>query len=63
MSPWSKCFPDLLNLVVIVKTKLATQQRAHVVLFSSELALEADKLILYYRLRFQIEFNFRDAKL
>ena len=62
MSLWSKCFPDLLNLVVIVKTKLATQQRAHVVLFSSDLALEADTLILYYRLRFQIEFNFRDAK-
>ena len=62
MSLWSKGFPDLLNLVVIVKTKRATQQRAHVVLFSSDLALEADKLILYYRLRFQIEFNFRDAK-
>ena len=62
MSPWRKCFPDLLNIVVIVKTKLATQQRAHVVLFSSDPTLEADKLILYYRLRFQIEFNFRDAK-
>lgn len=62
MALWSKAFPDLLNLVVIVKTKLATQQRAHVVLFSSDPALEADKLILYYRLRFQIEFNFRDAK-
>ena len=62
MALWSKCFPDLLNLVVIVKTKLSTQQRAHVVLFSSDQALEADKLILYYRLRFQIEFNFRDAK-
>jgi putative transposase len=62
MSLWSKNFPDLLNLVVIVKTNLATQRRAHVVLFSSDLALESDKLILYYRLRFQIEFDFRDAK-
>lgn len=62
MALWSKCFPDLLNIVVIVKTKLATQQRAHVVLFSSDPTLAADKLILYYRLRFQIEFNFRDAK-
>lgn len=62
MALWSKCFPDLLNIVIIVKTRLATQERAHVVLFSSDLALDYDKLILYYRLRFQIEFNFRDAK-
>lgn len=58
----SKHFPDLLNVVIIVKTKLASQQRAHVVLFSSALSLSHDQLILYYRLRFQIEFNFRDAK-
>ena len=62
MSMWSKSFPDLLNIVVIVKCKLDTQARAHVVLFSSDLDLDADKLIQYYRLRFQIEFNFRDAK-
>lgn len=30
--------------------------------FSSDLELAYDKLIDYYRLRFQIEFNFRDAK-
>lgn len=58
----SKSFPDLLNIVVIVKTKLDTKERAHVVLFSSDLELDADNLILYYRLRFQIEFNFRAAK-
>lgn len=51
-----------LNVVIIVKTNLITQQRAHVVLFSSDLKLAYDKLIDYYRLRFQIEFNFRDAK-
>jgi len=62
MPLWSKHFPDLLTVVIIVKTKLASQQRAHVVLFSSDLSLAHDKLILYYRLRFQIEFNFRDAK-
>jgi len=62
MNLWSKSFPDLLNTVVIVKTKLDTQEHAHVVLFSSDLELDAEKLILYYRLRFQIEFNFRDAK-
>ena len=32
------------------------------VLFSSDLTLGAADLIEYYRLRFQLEFNFRDAK-
>src|SRR2546430_5298684 len=59
---WHKKFADLLNIVVIVKTNLKTQAMAHVVLFSSDLALSYDQLIDYYRLRFQIEFNFRDAK-
>jgi putative transposase len=62
MKMWHKLFPDLLNIVIIVKINLKTQARAHVVLFSSDLELAYDKLIDYYRLRFQIEFNFRDAK-
>ena len=62
MTMWHKLFPDLLNVVIIVKINLNTQARAHVVLFSSDLSLAYDKLIDYYRLRFQIEFNFRDAK-
>lgn len=62
MNMWHKLFPDLLNVVIIVKINLKTQARAHVVLFSSDLALAYDKLIEYYRLRFQIEFNFREAK-
>ena len=53
---------DRLNIVVIVKTNLKTHKRAHVVLFSSDLSLAYENLIDYYRLRFQIEFNFRDAK-
>ena len=31
-------------------------------LFSTDLELAAETLLHYYRLRFQIEFNFRDAK-
>jgi len=62
MNVWHKTFADLLNVVVIVKTNLQTQAVAHVVLFSSDLDLAYDHLIDYYRLRFQIEFNFRDAK-
>lgn len=57
-----KAFADLLNVVIIVKFNLKTNQQAHVVLFSSDLQLSADQLIRYYQLRFQIEFNFRDAK-
>jgi hypothetical protein len=62
MSLWHKKFADLLNIVVILKTNLKTNQTAHVVLFSSDLNLEYESLIDYYRLRFQLEFNFRDAK-
>jgi putative transposase len=51
-----------LNVVVILKTNVKTQAQAHVLLFSSDLLLSWDKLIDYYCLRFQVEFNFRDAK-
>ena len=57
-----KKFADLLNVVCILKTNLTTKQQAHILLFSSDLALDAEKMIDYYSLRFQIEFNFRDAK-
>jgi hypothetical protein len=62
MTMWHKLFPEQLNVVIILKINLKTQAQAHVVLFSSDLTLAYDKLIDYYRLRFQIEFNFRDAK-
>lgn len=59
---WQKWFADRLNTVIIVKTNLKTGPMAHVILFSSDLELTYDNLIEYYQLRFQIEFNFRDAK-
>ena len=62
MSLWHKKFAEMLNIVVIVKTNLQTHKTAHVVLFSSDLTLGYAQLIDYYRLRFQLEFNFRDAK-
>jgi len=62
MTMLHRLFAQPLNVVVIVKTNLVTQAKAHVVLFSSDLELDYDKLIDYYKLRFQIEFNFRDAK-
>jgi putative transposase len=57
-----KHFADPINVVILVRTHLETQRVGHVVLFSSDLVLEAEKLIDYYALRFQIEFTFRDAK-
>ena len=57
-----KHFADLINVVIIVRTHLATERVGHVVLFSSDLSLEALTLMDYYSLRFQIEFTFRDAK-
>jgi len=62
LNVWHKLFADMLNVIIIVKTNLNTGQVAHVILFSSDLQLGYDKLIEYYQLRFQIEFNFRDAK-
>jgi putative transposase len=58
----NRTFAQALNVVVMVKTNLKTQAVAHVILFSSDLALPFATLIDYYCLRFQLEFNFRDAK-
>jgi putative transposase len=51
-----------INIVVILKTNLSSKKQAHVILFSTDLELSYQKLYDYYTLRFQIEFNFRDAK-
>ncbi len=57
-----KEFAQAVNVVILVKTNLKTNARSHVILFSSDLDLFYEKIIDYYKLRFQIEFNFRDAK-
>jgi IS4 transposase len=57
-----KEFAQPLNVVILVKTNINTNARSHVILFSSDLDLSYEKIIDYYKLRFQIEFNFRDAK-
>jgi len=57
-----KDFPDPLNVVILLRTNLETKAWTNVILFSSDLELPYDKLIDFYSLRFQIEFNFRDAK-
>jgi len=55
-------FVSPINVVVILKTNLSSKKQAHVILFSTDLELPYEKLYDYYTLRFQIEFNFRDAK-
>ena len=57
-----KEFAQPLNVVIITKTNLKTGVCTNVNLFSSDLQLSWEKIIDYYSLRFQIEFNFRDAK-
>jgi putative transposase len=49
-------------VVIITKTNLKTGAFANVNLFSSDLELSYENIIDFYSLRFQIEFNFRDAK-
>jgi len=51
-----------LNIVLIFSTNLKTKKTTHTILFSTDLDQQYDKIIEYYSLRFQIEFNFRDAK-
>jgi len=58
----NKGFAFSINVVVILKTNLSTHKQAHIILFSTDLNLSYEKLYDYYTLRFQIEFNFRDAK-
>lgn len=59
---YNKEFAFALNVVFILKTNLDTQAQAHAILFSTALELTYDQIIKFYSLRFQIEFNFRDAK-
>jgi putative transposase len=51
-----------LNIVVLVHTHLKSKKVSRTILFSNDLSLDALTLIKYYSLRFQIEFDFRDAK-
>jgi len=58
----NKEFTFPINVVILLKTNLSTKAQAHVVLFSTDLELSYERMMDFYTLRFQIEFNFRDAK-
>ncbi|MDZ7899372.1 MAG: transposase [Arcicella sp.] len=51
-----------LNVVVMIHTHQVTKQVSRNIIFTNDLTLDALKVIKYYSLRFQIEFDFRDAK-
>lgn len=58
----SKAYPKtILNVVVLCAFKNGKKTGISI-LFSNDLSLSADTMIDYYSLRFQIEFDFRDAK-
>ena len=57
-----KASAQLLNIVVRKTTQRQKKTATYTILMSSDLALTAVQLVEYYGLRFQIEFNFRDAK-
>jgi putative transposase len=62
MSVWHRAFSDQLNVVIIQRIKKKDGKWGQIILFSDDLELLWESMILYYRLRFQVEFNYRDAK-
>jgi putative transposase len=52
----------LLNIVVLVHKNQTSKKESRTILFSNDLALTDEQIVKYYSLRFQIEFEFRDAK-
>jgi putative transposase len=57
-----KTINRLLNIVVVFALDTKSGKKDYKVLFSTDINLSAEKIVEYYSLRFQIEFNFRDAK-
>ena len=55
-------FLEPLNVVILLRTNLETKAWSNVILFSNDLELPYDQMIDFCSLRFQIVFNFRDAK-
>lgn len=62
VSVWHKSFFKKLNVTIIQRKRFLDGKTGQVILFSDDLDLSWENMILYYRLRFQIEFTFRDAK-
>jgi putative transposase len=59
---WHKEFASRLNVVILITINRKTHAWAHVVLCSRDMAFSDETRMDDDRLRFHIEFNFRDAK-
>lgn len=59
---WPKEFASLRKVIIMLKSHLKTQARAHVVVWKRDMALRDETRLDYDRRRFQIECHFRDAK-
>jgi putative transposase len=58
----TKSIKQFINVVIIRCYHKKTKKTGYVLLFSTDLKLQGMTMVDYYSLRFQIEFNFRDAK-
>ena len=58
---WSISLKRLIRLVYLLK-RTDSNSISYVLLFSTDLELDAFSIYLYYKARFQIEFLFRDSK-
>jgi putative transposase len=52
----------VLNLVIVVATRISDGKISVNIFFTTDLTMDYETLLDYYCLRFQIEFDFRDAK-
>jgi hypothetical protein len=60
---WNKEMSEfLLNVVSVVLTNLETNKKANTHFFSNDLQINAEDMLKFYKLRFQIEFDFRETK-
>jgi hypothetical protein len=59
---FTKECPEPLNCVICCKIHSKSGKVSRLIIFSTDLTLSALEILEYYSLRFQIEFNFRDAK-
>jgi putative transposase len=57
------CFAQILLNIIIVRTEdIASKKVSVLIFFSNDLTLSAQQIWDYYHVRYQIEFDFRDAK-
>lgn len=58
---WHRTWKRKIRLALLVNRREGKNPQ-FILLFSTDLALSAEKILKFYKLRFQIEFLFRDAK-